>query len=151
MYLTYTICSHYHNTTEVSFCVPYLHNMLPLSYYKKGSILCTYLHNMRELSQYYRCSILCVLPTQYAPNIIILLRLHIVWLTYQICSDYHNTTKVAYCVPYLHNMFPISLYYQGSILCALTTQYAPFIIILLGSKLCTLPTQYASNIIILLR
>ena len=30
MYLTYTICSEYHNTTEVAYCVPYLHNMLLL-------------------------------------------------------------------------------------------------------------------------
>ena len=111
MYLAYTICSNYHNTTEVAYCVPYLHNMLQLSKYYQGSILCT-------------------LPTQYAPIIIILPRYHIVYLTYTICSNYHSTTEVAYCVPYLHNMLPLSRYYQGSILCTLPTQYAPIIILL---------------------
>ena len=50
-----SICSNYHNTTEVAYCVPYLHNMLPLSYYHQVCVLCT-------------------LPTQYAPNITKLLR-----------------------------------------------------------------------------
>ena len=89
VYLTYTICSNYHHTTEVAYCVPYLHNML-------------------SLSEYYHCSILCTLPTKYSPNIIILLRYHIVYLSYTICSKYHNTTEVAYCVPCLHNMLPLS-------------------------------------------
>ena len=48
--------------------------------------------------------------------------------TYTIGSHYHNTTKVAYCVPYLHNMLQLSKYYRGSILCNLPTQYAPIII-----------------------
>ena len=128
MYLTYTICSEYHNTTEEAYCVPHLHNMLQLSYYYRGSILCT-------------------LPMQYAPNIIILPRehivyltytisriiiipprKHIVYLTYTICSEYHNTTEVAYCVPYLHNMHTLPKCYQGSILSTLHTQYAPIII-----------------------
>ena len=86
--LTYTICSKYHITTEVTYCVPYLHNMLPLSQCNRGSILCT-------------------LPTQYAPIIIIPPRKHIVYLNYIICSEYHNTTEVAYCVPYLHNMLQL--------------------------------------------
>ena len=163
MYLTYTICSNYHNTIKVAYCVHYLHNMLQISYYYQGSILCT-------------------LPTQYAPIIIILPRNRFVYLTYTICSHYHNTTKVAYCVPYQHNMLPLPKCYQGSILCTLPTQYAQIIIILpryhiecltyticshyhnttevtycvhnlhnmlllakyhQGSILCTLPTQYA--------
>ena len=111
MYLTYTICSHYHNTTEVAYCVPYLHNMLPLPKCFQGSILCT-------------------LPTQYAPIIIILMSLHIVYLTHKICSNYNNSTEVAYCVPYLHNMLRLPKCYQGSILCTLPTQYAPIIILL---------------------
>ena len=50
-------------------------------------------------------------------------------LTYIICLQYH-TTKVAYCVPNLHNMLTLPKYYQGSILCTLPTQYAPIIILL---------------------
>ena len=95
---TYPICTKYHDTTKVAYCVPYIYNTLPLSNYYQGSILCT-------------------LPTQYAPNIIILPRLHIVYLTCTICSHYHNTTEVSYCVPYLHNMLPLSHYNQGNILC----------------------------------
>ena len=52
------------------------------------------------------------------------------YLTYTICSHYHDTTKVAYCVPILHNMLPLPKCYQGSILCTLPTQYAPIIILL---------------------
>ena len=92
-------------------------------------------------------------PTQYAPVIILLLKKHIAYLTYTMCSEYHNTTKVAYCVPYticsnyhsttevayfvlyLHNMLPLSRYYKGSILCALSTQYARNII-LRGGSIC---------------
>ena len=103
MYLAYIICSNYHNTTEVAYCVPYLHNMLQLTLYYQGSILCT-------------------LSTQYAP----IIKYHL-YLTYTICSNYHNTTEVAYCAPYLHNMLQLTLYYQGSILCTLSTQYAPII------------------------
>ena len=29
--LTYTICAHYHNTTEVTYCVPDLHNIFQIS------------------------------------------------------------------------------------------------------------------------
>ena len=133
MDLTYTICSNYHKTTKVAYCVPYLHNMLPLSRYYQGSILCTsptqyayitkmlprwhivYLnyticsdyHITTRLS-YYLGSILCTLPTQYAPIVIILLREHIVYFTYTICSNYHNTTEVAFWLPYLNNMLPLS-------------------------------------------
>ena len=97
MYLTYTICSRYHITTEVAYCVPYLHNMLQLSLYYRGSILCT-------------------LPTQYAPIIILLPQYHTTKVAY--CVPYLRnmlplsyTTEVAYCVPYLHNMLQLSLYY----------------------------------------
>ena len=136
MYLTYTICSNYHSTTEVAYCVPYLHRMPTLSIYSEVSYCVPYLHNMLLLSLYYQGSILCTLPTQYAPNITILFRMHIVCLTFTICSKYHNTTKVAYCVPYLHrmptlsiysevsyfvpylhNMLPLSNYNQGGIMC----------------------------------
>ena len=117
MYLTYTIWANYHNTTEVAYCAPYLHKLLRISKYYCGSIFCT-------------------LPTQYAPNIILILRLHIVYLTYTICSNYQNTSEVAYCVPYLHNMPPLSRYYQGSILCTLPTQ------------LLTLPKCYQGSILV---
>ena len=53
-----------------------------------------------------------------------------VYLTYTICSEYHNTTDVAYCVPNLHNMLTLPKCYQGSILCTLPTQYATIIILL---------------------
>ena len=43
--------------------------------------------------------------------IMILPRWHIVYLTYTICSHYRNTTKEAYCVPYLHNTLRISSYF----------------------------------------
>ena len=93
MYLTYTICSHYQDTTKVAYCVPNLHNMLTLPKCYQGSILCT-------------------LPTQYAPIIILLPHYHttkvIAYPTYTICSNYDNSTEVAYCVPYLHNMLQIS-------------------------------------------
>ena len=52
-------------------------------------------------------------------------------LTYIICSHYYDTTKVAYCVPNLHKVLSLPKCYQGSILCTLPTQYAPFIILLL--------------------
>ena len=80
MYLNYTICSHYHDTTKVAYfeVLPNLHNMLPLPKCYQGIILCT-------------------LPTQYAPIIILL--------------PHYHTTKVAYCVPYLHNMPLLSYYY----------------------------------------
>ena len=123
MYLTYTICSEYHNTTEVAYCVPYLHNMLPLP-------------------KCYKCSILCTLNTQYAPIIILLphyhiilprqhilyptyticynynnsSEVHIVCFTYIICSKYQNSTEVTYCVPYLHNMLRFSNYFPIIIL-----------------------------------
>ena len=29
-------------------------------------------------------------------------------ITYTICSEYHNTTVVAYSVPYIHNMLQLS-------------------------------------------
>ena len=125
MYLTYTICSQYHNTTKKAYCVTYLDNILQLSLYYLGIILCT-------------------LRTQYAPNIIILPRKPIECITYILSSNYqnatnaayyvhylhnmlqyHNNTKVAYCVAYLHIMLPFYLYYVGSILCTLPTQYAP--------------------------
>ena len=51
-------------------------------------------------------------------------------LNYTIYSHYHNTTKVAYCVPNLHNMLALPKCFQGSILCTLPTQYAPIIILL---------------------
>ena len=94
MYLNYTICSHYHDTTKVAYCVPNLHNMLPLPKCYQGSILCT-------------------LTTQYAPIIILLPHYHTTKVAY--CEPYlhnmphyHITIKVAYCVPYLHNMLPLS-------------------------------------------
>ena len=52
------------------------------------------------------------------------------YLTYTMCSHYQDTTKVAYCVPYLHNMLTLPKCYQGSILCTLPTQNAPIIILL---------------------
>ena len=92
---------------------------------------------------------MCTLPTQYAPIIIMQPRKHIAYLTYTICSHYHNTTEVAYCEPYLHNMLQLSQYYRGSILNTLPTQYAPIIILLpyfhtIKVAYCvTLHTQYA--------
>ena len=79
VYLTYTICSHYHNASKVAYCVPYLHNMLPLSYFypiiiilprkhivyptyticshyhnaSKVAYCVPYLHNMLPLSYFY--------------------------------------------------------------------------------------------------
>ena len=38
------------------------------------------------------------------------------YLTYTICSNYQDATKVAYCVPNLHNMLTLPKCYQGSIL-----------------------------------
>ena len=52
------------------------------------------------------------------------------YLTYTICSNYHSTTEVAYCVPNLHNMLTLPKCYQGSILGTLPTQYALIIILL---------------------
>ena len=46
MYLTYTICSEYHSTSEVAYCVPYLHNMIPLSRYYQVAYCVPNLHNM---------------------------------------------------------------------------------------------------------
>ena len=132
-YLTYTMCSEYHNTTKVAYCVPcticsnyhsttevayfvlYLHNMLPLSRYYKDSILCTqpsqYAHITIILPRLHTVCLTCIIRSKYhitSPIIIILPRLHIVYLTYTICSEYHNTIEVAYCVPYLHNMLQLS-------------------------------------------
>ena len=90
MYLNYTICSHYHDTTKVAYCVTNLHNMLPLPKCYQGSILCT-------------------LPTQYAPIIILLPYYHTTKVAYCVpylhnMPKYHIITKVAYFVPYLHNI-----------------------------------------------
>ena len=52
------------------------------------------------------------------------------YLNDTICSHYHDTIKVAYCVPNLHNMLPLPKCYQRSILSTLPTQYAPIIILL---------------------
>ena len=49
------------------------------------------------------------------------------YLTYTICSQYHDTTKVVYCAINLHNMHQLLKCYQGSILCTLHIQYAPII------------------------
>ena len=92
---------------------------------------------------------MCTLPTQYAPIIIILSREHIVYLTYTNCSEYHCTTEVAYCVPNLHNMLPLSRYYQVSILCTLPTQYAHITKMLPRLDNVYIPTQYAPIIIFL--
>ena len=81
MYLTYTIWSNYHNATSVVYCVPNLPQY--------ASIIILLPH-----FSYYEGSILCILPIQYAPIIILL-------------PHYHNTTKVAYFVPYLHNMIQL--------------------------------------------
>ena len=105
MYITYTICSHYHDTTMVEYCVPYLQNMLPLRKCYQGSIL-------------------CILPTQYAHIIILLPHYHTTKVVY--CVPYlHNMPPLSYITT------PLLLYYQRSILCALPTQYVPIIIIVL--------------------
>ena len=50
------------------------------------------------------------------------------YLTYTICSNYHNTTVVTYCVHNLHNMLALSLFYRGSIVCTLSSQCGLIII-----------------------
>ena len=102
MYLTYTICSNYYSTTEEAYCVPYLHNMLPLSRYYQVAYCVPNLHNMLKLPKCYQGSILCTLHTQYAPIIILL--------------PHYHTTKVAFCVPYLHNMLRLAYNYPIIIL-----------------------------------
>ena len=68
---------------------------------------------------------------------------HIVYLTYIICLHYHKTTKVAYCVPYLHNTLLLSLimgaYCVGKVHNILPLQYKDN-----GSILCRLGAQYAT-------
>ena len=112
MYLTYTICAKYHNTTKVAYCVHFLH------------------HKLQFIEYYQGVGIFCTLPTQYAPIIRILLRQYIMYLTYIICTKCYNTANVAYCATYLHNMLPLLLYYQGITMYTLPTQNAPNIIIL---------------------
>ena len=79
MYLTYTIYSHYYDTTKVAYCVINLHNMHPLLKCYQGSILCT-------------------LPTQYAPIIILLPHYHTTKVAY--CVPYlHNMPPLSYYYP----------------------------------------------------
>ena len=77
------------------------HNCAP----QLGSILCRYDTCPTQYAPDLRGSILCMQGTQYAPRESILCMEHFVALQ---CSNYHNTTEVAYCVPYLHNMLPLS-------------------------------------------
>ena len=105
-----TICFHYFNTIKVAYCVPFLHNMLPLSEYYQLIVYPTYTICSHDLNTIKVADFVPCLPTQYAPVIIILPRSHIVYPAYTICSRYYNTTKVEYCLSILHNMLPLSKY-----------------------------------------